>query len=709
MSSGRQEEAKAGLDGQLAKGVRHEQGYLPIEDYAIIGNLRTTALCSTDGAIDFFCYPVFDSPSVFARLLDKDKQQYLPNTNVLSTKFLCEDGVAEISDFMPRTNDSSLARKFPLLPWLIRRVKTIRGELTFKVECFPAFNYAQDDHEAKIVSTEQEHEVQSKGGSATASYSSTSILQAHHNLKFHHLPEQLPGTQAEVCPQTVEFISPNMTLDLRCVTLCAEGACPYLRWDLEDRSHLGMRGLGAVCEVTLQENQEIYFVLREPPTRQSQCHQVQDPKLNPSLGVREFSVSDPPLSLELMHFLHDQTIGYWNSWISQSKYKGRWREAVHRSALALKILTYEPTGAVVAAPTFSLPEDIGGTRNWDYRYTWIRDSSFTVYALIRLGMTEEAQAYMGFIEKLFRDKNPDGSLQIMYTIHGDKEMPETELHHLDGYRQSRPVRIGNGAADHLQLDIYGELMDAIYLYNKYGTPIGYEMWCHVRDLVDYVCDHWNLKDMSIWEVRSQKMNYLYSKIMCWVAVDRGIRLSEKRMFPLLQRDKWYRTRDIIYEEIMTKGWNEELQVYTQSYEQQDTLDSSVLIMPLVFFSSPADPRFLNTVKKIRMTPEKGGLTTNNLVFRYNHLHSDDGVGGREGCFSMCTFWLVEALTRAGQYDKRLLKDAINMFENMISYANHVTLYSEEIARSGEALGNFPQAFTHIAMISAAFNLDRVMR
>ncbi|RKP39918.1 glycoside hydrolase family 15 protein [Dimargaris cristalligena] len=698
---------KSGNSTEEHEKARLDYGYLPIEDYGIIGNLRTSALCSMDGAIDFFCYPVFDSPSVFARLLDKDKgghfsicpttqttkkQHYLPNTNMLNTKFQCEEGVGEIVDFMPRPNNSGLIKKLPLLPWLVRRVGTMRGTLTYNIECFPAFNYARDPHTTEILPATSNGGNGGTGGAYTNRVSSDDV-------EF----------SSKVCPERVVFTSANLTMDLRCVILSKEGPCPEVKWTIVDRSESGHLGPGVQCDVELNEGQEIYLILREPPHSQSQCHQVVDPVMQQTEGVPEFTFIDPPLSADLMTFLFAQTFVYWSKWIGQSTYKGRWREHVNRSALTLKLLTYEPTGAVVAAATFSLPEDIGGTRNWDYRFTWVRDSAFTLYALMRLGMTQEAHAYMGFLTKLFADRNPDGSLQIMYTIHGGKELEETELHHLDGYRGSKPVRIGNGAADHLQLDIYGELMDAIYLYNKLGTPIGYDMWCQVRELVDYVCQNWDRQDMSIWEVRSSKLNFVYSKVMCWVAIDRGIRLSEKRCLPLPQRDTWYRIRDQIYEDVMTKGWNPELRVFRQAYETDDTLDSSVLIMPLVFFISPVDPRFLNTVRQILKPPEKGGLTASNLVFRYNHLRSTDGIEGREGSFSMCTFWLVEALTRAGKYDASLLHKAHNIFENMIGYSNHLTLYSEEIARSGEALGNFPQAFTHIAMISAAYNLNRVLR
>jgi len=363
---------------------------------------------------------------------------------------------------------------------------------------------------------------------------------------------------------------------------------------------------------------------------------------------------------------------------------------------------------VVASPTFSLPEYIGGVRNWDYRASWIRDSSFTLYALIRLGFTHEAEAYMEFIFERLRNKNPDGSLQIMYTIHGEKDLPETELTHLDGHKGSKPVRIGNGAANHLQLDIYGELMDCIYLGQKYGKPLAYDDWVLVRELVDYVVTIWNQPDLSIWEVRNRKRHFTYSKVMLWVALDRGLRLADKRSLPCPNRMKWMATRDTLYEEIMLRAFNKEGNYFGQSYDENDILDSSILIMPLVFFMHGSDPRFKGTLKRILKTPERGGLTSNNLVYRYDINKSNDGIGGEEGTFCLCTLWCVEALTRAGETDRVFLQRATSMFEDFLLYLNHVGLCSEEISEAGEALGNAVQGFTHVTLISAAFNLSRTL-
>jgi len=399
-------------------------------------------------------------------------------------------------------------------------------------------------------------------------------------------------------------------------------------------------------------------------------------------------------------------VDYWHRWLAQCTYTGRWREMVYRSALCLKLLTFEPTGAIVAAPTCSLPEAIGGERNWDYRYTWIRDAAFTVYALMRIGFTEEAGRFMAWVEQRAHEPNPDGSLQIMYGIDGRHELPEEALEHLEGYRGSRPVRVGNGAYNQLQLDIYGELFDSVYLYNKYGAPISYDFWTHLRRLADYVCEHWQQPDEGIWEVRGGRRHFVYSKLMCWVALDRALRLADKRSFPA-DRARWLSARDEIYEEIMARGWSEELQAFVQSYDS-DTLDASTLLMPLVFFVAPNDPRMLATLDAIDRPPEQGGLVANSLVYRYDVAKSPDGLDGEEGTFNICTFWLVEALTRAGRTDQGRLDEARLVFERMLTYANHLGLYAEETGPRGEALGNFPQAFSHLALISAAFNLDRAL-
>ncbi len=603
--------------------------YLPIEDYGVIGNMHTAALVGKNGSIDWFCYPQFDSSSVFAAILDDRKggrfqiapvrddcvtnQFYWPETNVLVTRFLSADGVGDLRDYMPVVKAGEPGHR-----WLVRRVEVARGEMKFRISCAPAFNYARDRHETQI---------SSKG---------------------------------------VEFRGPNLRLGL-------SASVPLKR-------HRD----GVVAEFVLGEGQTAVFVLRE------------------LCGDEVVDSTPEPQAFDLFK----RTVEYWRNWLGKCTYKGRWRETVHRSALALKLLTFEPTGAIVAAPTCSLPEEIGGGRNWDYRYTWLRDAAFTLYAFLRIGFTDEAAQFMGWIYRRAREATPDGSLQIMYSIDGRHDLTEETLDHLEGYRGSGPVRVGNGAYNQLQLDIYGELLDSVYLYNKYGNPIPYGGWIKVRNLMNWLCENWQQPDEGIWEVRGGRKHFVYSKLMCWVAFDRALRLADKRSFPA-DRDRWLKNRDQIYEEIMSKGWNRERQAFVQSYGSS-ALDAANLMMPLVFFVAPGDPRMLKTLDAIRKPPHQGGLLSNSLVYRYNLDHSPDGLHGEEGTFNICTFWLVEALTRAGREDPKLLDEARLMFEQMLSYSNRLQLYAEQTGHSGEALGNYPQAFTHLALISAAFNLDRAL-
>jgi GH15 family glucan-1,4-alpha-glucosidase len=605
--------------------------YQPIENHGIVGNMHSAALVSLDGSVDWLCLPRFDSPSVFGAILDaekggrfriapaaggdlRQKQYYWPETNVLITRFLHPDGIAEVEDYMPVGGAGPDAQ-------LVRRVRVVRGRLPLEVECCPAFDYARARHATKV---------------------------SEHGARFD---------------------GPSLSLGL--------AASVPLR----------PRDGGVVGAFPLGEGQSATFVLRTiaPDSHPGRC---------PGTGEAE----------EWFR----QTVDYWQRWVARCTYRGRWREVVLRSALALKLLTYQPTGAIVAAPTTSLPEGIGGVRNWDYRYTWIRDAAFTVYAFLRVGFTEEAARFKDWLGARWKDRESHGDspLQLMYAIDGRSDLSEEELPHLEGYAGSRPVRIGNAAHEQLQLDIYGELMDAAYLYNKYAAPIGYDAWKNLRKLVDWVADNWGREDEGVWEVRGGRQHFVYSKFMCWVALDRGLRLADKRSFPA-DRIAWLKARDAIYEEVMTRGWSESRGSFVQAFGS-DALDASTLLMPLTFFMAPNDPRMLATVNAIRSPATKGGLAADGLVYRYDPKAAPDGLPGVEGTFNMCSFWLVEALTRAGRTDPALLAEARLLFEQMLGYGNHLGLYAEQTGPSGEALGNFPQAFTHLALISAAFNLDRAL-
>ena len=607
--------------------------YQPIENYGIIGNMRTVALIATNGSIDWYCFPHFDSPSIFGAILDdnkggrfqiqavgedvRHKQLYLPSTNILVTRFLLRDGIAELEDFMP----VGLPPDSRWYHHLYRRIRCVKGSVRIVVTCRPAFDYGRQRHDT--------------------------ALDASGAL----------------------FTSP--TLNIALIT----------KVPLSEDGQGGVRG-----EFRLEEGQSNVFLLT--PHNEEPC------------------VPCAPTEQEAEELLH-KTVNFWHGWLSACTYRGRWREQVERSALALKLLTFEPTGAIVAAATTSLPEVIGGTRNWDYRYTWLRDAAFTVYGFLRIGFRKEAAGFVDWIQKYAsRHFHADTPLPPLLTIEGESEVPEQIVDDWEGYRGSAPVRIGNAAVSQFQADVYGELMDSLYLYNKYVSPIPYDMWLKIRRRLDWICENWQRPDTGIWEMRNREAHFVYSKVMNWVALDRGQRLADKRALPT-DRQKWIHERDRIYEEVMARGWNEKRHAFTQSYGSDD-LDASLLIMPLVFFMAPNDPRMVGTISAIYESPRQNGLLSDSLVYRYPPQPRVDGLPGEEGTFNMCSFWLVEALTRAGQTIPEKLREARLLFERMLGYANHLGLYAEQTGPQGEALGNFPQAFTHLSLISAAFNLDRVL-
>jgi GH15 family glucan-1,4-alpha-glucosidase len=599
-----------------------------IAAHGIIGDLQTSALVTTDGSIDWFCCPRFDSPSVFGALLDDErggrfrirpsgddytsKQMYFPDTAVLVTRFFTEAGVGQVLDFMPPAGTTATDTH-----QLVRMVQCVRGEMSFEIEIAPRFDYGRQPH------------------------------------------------RAEVSDDGVVFKANGSTLTLH--------------------------------------------VVREPGDEQKARVTVQDEDLHASLdlvagevrGMVLESAADGPartISVAEIRGLFDQTVQFWRTWLAGSSYTGRWREAIQRSAITLKLMTYAPTGGLVAAPTAALPEQVGGERNWDYRYTWVRDSSFSVHALLRLGMVDEAARFGTWLGDRIRERigSDSGPLNIMYRIDGSSDLKEDVLDHWSGYRASAPVRIGNGAAEQLQLDIYGEALDSMYAASRAGLEVPHRGWSAISGVLDWLADNWDQPEEGIWETRGGRQSFTYGRVMCWVAFDRGIRMAGERGLPA-PLERWTAERDRIYQQVMDKGFHESRQAFVQHYDT-DVLDSSLLRMPTVGFIAGTDPLWTSTLKA--MDDE---LVTDSLVYRYDPEASPDGLRGSEGTFSLCTFAYVDALTRNGR-----LEDARTAFEKMLTYANHVGLYSEEIALTGEQIGNFPQAFTHLALIDAAVTLDTAL-
>jgi GH15 family glucan-1,4-alpha-glucosidase len=599
-----------------------------IADHGMIGDLQTAALVTTDGSIDWFCCPRFDSPSVFGALLDDErggrfrvrpagidyttKQMYFPDTAVLVTRFFTEAGVGQVMDFMPPTGTIATDNHR-----LVRMIHCVRGEMTFEVEVAPRFNYGRLSHRTDV----------SEHGAVFQANGSTLTLSVVRE----------PGDEHKA------------QVDLEDQDL--HGTLPLLAGE--------MRGL-----------------------------------------VLESAADGPPREVRVAEIqgLFDETVQFWRHWLAGSTYTGRWRETVQRSAISLKLMTYAPTGGLVAAPTMALPEQVGGERNWDYRYTWVRDASFSVRALLRLGLVDEAAHFGTWLGDRVRERlhSDSGPLNLMYRIDGSSDLKEDALDGWAGYRGSVPVRLGNGAAEQLQLDIYGEAMDSIFAGNQAGLPLPSRGWTAISGILDWLADNWDQPDEGIWETRGGRQPFTYGRVMCWVAFDRGIRLAVEHGLPA-PIERWTAARDQIREQVMDRGFHQSRQAFVQHYDT-DVLDSALLRMPSVGFIDGRDPMWESTLAA--MDEE---LVTDSLVYRYNPEASPDGLLGSEGTFSLCSFTYVDALTRAGR-----VQDARQAFEKMLTYANHVGLYSEEIALTGEQIGNFPQAFTHLALIDAAVTLDKAL-
>ncbi|HZQ84349.1 MAG TPA: glycoside hydrolase family 15 protein [Acidimicrobiales bacterium] len=590
-----------------------------IGDYALIGDCHSSALVGRDGSIDWACFPRFDSPSVFAKVLDATRggsfavtprnvesvtRAYVDGTNVLTTTFRTSNGVVELTDCMP-VAPMDPAQPAAVQPHraLLRHARCTDGSVELDVVIAPRFEY----------------------GAFVPRFRLTSQTSA----------EIVGGADALWVTAT------------RAVRLGEERV--EATWRLT-------RGEQVWLDVTWTASHE----------------------------------DRPPPAPNLRHRLQD-TIAFWKAWSARCRYEGDHRGAVVRSALVLKALTYSPSGAVVAAPTTSLPEEVGGERNWDYRYTWIRDATLTLISLFVLGFTDEAAAFKRWLERTGAGRPRD--LQIMYGICGERSLPEMEVPHLAGHRDSGPVRIGNGAVKQLQLDCYGQLLEAGYLFAKAGGTITEENWTFLSGLADIVCETWHQPDRGIWEIRDDPRHFVHSKLNCWVALDRAIRIATARRLPA-PLDAWAqqrdRLRDYLVDEAAGGGW------FAQAVGSQQA-DASTLLVPALGLLPTTHPLVTKTIEVIERD-----LTHDGLVHRYK---ADDGLQGGEGAFLLCSFWLLDCYTHAGRLD-----EAGALLEKLLGLANDVGLFAEEAEPvTGEALGNFPQAFTHMALVTSCAHLSAARR
>lgn len=584
-------------------------------DYGIIGDLHSAALVSSQGSMDWLCWPRFDSPSIFAGLLDREKggrlrvcpagllqssQEYEPRTNILRTHFVAKGGRATLEAFMPvsEIDHHEYGEHEVQLRFTVQS-----GSVAAAIEFAPRFNYAL----GKTTLRSSPHGVLASCGDDRAALSTPAVLTVQDDL--------------------------------------------------------------ATAEWTGRKGDALGLTLRH------------DEKV-----VRPYDEEDSIAK-------HNRTAAFWEGWCARGRYEGPWRDAVLRSALTLRLLTYAPTGAMVAAATTSLPESPGGSRNWDYRFSWVRDSSFTTSVLHGLGYSREARRYVRWLRRLLRGAiNNVGQLRVCYGLEGETDLPEVELRHLRGYLDSRPVRIGNEAAKQYQLDIFGSLADAIY--RAYHTPEGHpdEAWRSLQAIADHVCKHWKEPDHGIWEVRAPKARYTHSALMCWVALDRATKVASARG----QAEwgaSWEGELKAIREAILRDGWSESKRSFVQSFGSQ-AIDASMLLAPIVGFLPADDPRVLGTIERVREE-----LGSGPFIHRYK---APDGLPGQEGAFLICSFWMVEALAMAGE-----TKEAQERFDALCRLAGPLGLFCEEVDPVSRApLGNFPQALTHLSQIQAALALER---
>jgi alpha,alpha-trehalase len=632
----------------------HTCTYQPINSYGVIGDCHSVVLVAPDGSVDWGCLPDFDSPAIFCRMLDAQKggffqiaptddsipgaQRYLRGSNVLQTRFASTAGEMVLTDFMPVETLSA---------WQFKELNNN--------------TWTREDGSCHCL---------------------VRIVECTHG--------ELPITvRLKVTPnyagvETEVYFVPGIGAVInggeQHVGLAIVGSNLLPTYNMSIEQEPDEEHPMVIIQATLREGERLLFAMGVGRTAIA-AHRLVEVELQ----QRNF---DAELA---------QTLHCWRKWLRGCNYSGPYADMVERSALVLKMMTYAPTGAVVAAPTASLPEEIGGERNWDYRFTWLRDASFTLYALSVLGFTEEAHAFTHWLRRLSFSDGED--LQIMYGIHGEHELVERELPHLSGYCDSRPVRIGNGAATQKQLDVFGEVLDCIHLYRRqgcferYGEKLEGPLWYLMCVMAEHVCKHWRDTDRGIWEVRDGDHHFVYSKVMCWVALDRVIRAAEQEQ---MEADipHWRQVRDQIRADVLTNGYDTQIGAFVQYYGSH-ILDASSLLLPLVGFIPPNDPRMSSTVERImeQLTDEHG------FVYRYN---AEDGLSGGEGTFTMCSFWLVDNLAMQGRVD-----EARSLFERLLSYGGRLGLFSEEIeAETGAALGNYPQAFTHISLINSAYNLSQ---